>query len=95
MDFSKHTARIINRMGELHQYSHAGGGAVPVLGVFSAPPKDDLTMEVFVPTVTCNFADVPLIKRGDTFLINSETYAVTNKDIDRVSGLVKADLEKQ
>lgn len=95
MDFSKHTARIVNRLGETLQYSHNGGAAVPVLGVFSTLPQVNSDVEVFVPTVDCKFSDVPLIKHGDTFQRGAIVYKAIAKEIDQVSGLVKVGLEKQ
>jgi len=95
MDFTKHTTRIVDRLGELLLYSHAGGGAVTVLGVMSTIPQDVLGVEMFVPTVVCSIDDVPLIKHGDTFQRSSDTYKVIAKDVDQVAGTVKARLEKQ
>lgn len=95
MDFTKHTARIVSRLGETLQYSHNGGAAVPVLGVFSAPPIEMLGTEAFLPTVDCLIADVPVIKHGDTFQRGASVYKVVKKDADVVSGLVKSSLEIQ
>lgn len=95
MDFIKHTARIVNRLGETLQYSQNGGAAVPVLGVFSMPPLEVFGTEAFLPTVDCKIADVPLIKHGDTFQRGAKVYKVVKNEADVVSGLVKSSLEIQ
>ena len=93
MDFSKHTARIVDRLGDTCMYTHAGDDPIEVAGVFAAPPTVTLEMEAFLPSVTCKSSDVPLIEEGDTFVINGDTYRVASKDYDRVAATVRAELE--
>jgi hypothetical protein len=95
MDFKKHTKRIVNRIGEPMQYTPVVGSAFEVTASFNTPAKDALEMESFAPSVTLNYEDVPTIKNGDLFAIGSEQYKVIGKEIDRVTGLVTASLEKQ
>jgi hypothetical protein len=69
-----------------------GGGSTTVRGVYQQPYQGNLGMESSSPSFVAMLADVPSIKRGDTYALRSTTYTVSAVHKDPLSGLVVAEL---
>lgn len=95
MDFTKHTARVIARIGRQVQYTPVGGVATTITADFATPPREFVGVEGFAPTVKCSSADVPNAAHGDIFVDGADTWKAVGKDIDKRSGVTEFRVELQ
>lgn len=95
MDFTKHTARAIARIGRQVQYTPVGGVATTITADFSTPPHEISGIEGFSPTVKCISSDVPNAAHGDIFVDGADIWLAVSKDIDIRAGVTEFRLELQ
>lgn len=95
MDYTAHTARILNRLGQAVSYTPVGGSVRAVMAVFSEPPAEFMNVEGMAPRVTCNIADVPAVDHDDEFLVGAINYRVVGINRNVAAGTVDLALEKQ
>lgn len=94
VDWPAHMRRVTERIGEDVLYSHAGGPAVAVRGVFSRPYTEPLPgMASSSPAFEAPSTLLPAVTVGDSITWQSVTYTVREIKADPVAGMTRLELE--
>lgn len=100
IDYATHFRPILEQLGESAVYvsgSGTGASTGAVTGIYSAPYQPivmgGVSLDATAPTFTVMSADVPSLKRGDSFTLRGITYKVRVPMPNSVPGVTRIELE--
>lgn len=80
---------------ETASYTHAGGSAATIAGVFWNESAEQYGIEARVPRFQTKTSNVSSLARADSIVVAGVTYKVQDWEYDATGLVVTLDLEKQ
>lgn len=82
---------FIEEFGQNVVFTLSDNTSLPIKGIFDNPAAEnsmsELSIVITQPQLTCKTSDIANVKKGNTVVINSKTYSVSQKPIDDGTGM--------